>query len=329
MLPVAVATLLVLPACSGDDAPDAEGPAAPTETSTAVDPTLAGLPGAEGAMVNEEGVDPLPPLPDDVALPIVFVHGFAGSAQQYESQAMRFVANGYPQDRIVAYDHDGAGTDIGGYADGLAEVVDEALEASGAEQVYLVGHSRGTFVAGTYLADPARAVNVAKYVALDGAPCPHMVPCLAPSQESNPGQSHVEVATSPESFAAQYEFLVGETPAVVDIVPQRDPVVLSGRAVNFPANTGRAGATLDIWAVDPDTGTRVGDEPHVVIRHRRGRGVRALRGRAGGPLRVGALLGGLTDPAPPLPPTVRAQQRPRPPLVFSSRRRHPGQHQHR
>ena len=71
----------------------------------------------------------------------------------------------------------------------------------------------------------------------------------------------MEVATSPESFAAQYEFLVGEAPAVVDIVPQRDPVVLSGRAVNFPANTGRAGATLDIWAVDPDTGTRVGDEP--------------------------------------------------------------------
>ncbi|MET0150789.1 MAG: alpha/beta fold hydrolase [Acidimicrobiales bacterium] len=257
---VALATLLVLPACSGDDAPEAEGSA--TDATTAVAPALADLPGAEEATVNEEGVDPLPPLPDDVALPIVFVHGFAGSAQQYESQAMRFVANGYPQDRIVAYDHDGAGTDIGGYADGLAEVVDEALEASGAEQVYLVGHSRGTFVAGTYLADPARAVNVAKYVALDGAPCPHMVPCLAPTQESNPGQSHVEVATSPESFAAQYEFLVGEAPAVVDLVPQRDPVVLSGRAVNFPANTGRAGVTLDVWAVDPDTGARVGDEPH-------------------------------------------------------------------
>ena len=81
----------------------------PTEATTTVGPALAGLPGAERATVNEEGVDPLPPLPDDVALPIVFVHGFAGSAQQYESQAMRFVANGYPQDRIVAYDHDGAG----------------------------------------------------------------------------------------------------------------------------------------------------------------------------------------------------------------------------
>jgi hypothetical protein len=33
---------------------------------------------------------------DDPTLPIVFVHGFTGSAQQYETQAMRFASNGYP-----------------------------------------------------------------------------------------------------------------------------------------------------------------------------------------------------------------------------------------
>jgi pimeloyl-ACP methyl ester carboxylesterase len=209
-----------------------------------------------------EGTDPLPPLPEDVALPIVFVHGFAGSAQQYESQAMRFVANGYPPEHIVTYEHDGAGVDIPGYVEGLAAVVDDTLAETGAEQVYLVGHSRGTGVSTMYLGDPDRAAKVAKYVAIDGAPCVDVVPCLAPTQESNPGQAHVEVATSPESFAAQYEFLVGEPPEVVDIVPQAEPVVLEGRAVQFPANTGRQGANLDIWTVDPDTGARVDDEPH-------------------------------------------------------------------
>lgn len=212
--------------------------------------------------VNEDGVDPLPALPDEVALPIVFVHGFAGSAQQYESQAMRFVANGYPQERIVAYDHDGAGVDIEGYVQGVDQVIDETLAEFGVEQVYLVGHSRGTLVSTSYLGDPARAAKVAKYVSIDGAPCPDVVPCVAPTQASNPGQAHVEVATSKESFAAQYEFLVGEPPEVVDIEPQREPVELSGRAVNFPANTGREGATLDVWQVDPDTGARTGDEPH-------------------------------------------------------------------
>ena len=67
----------------------------------------------------------------------------------------------------------------------------------------------------------------------------------------------------------QYEFLVGEAPEVVDIVPQKAPVELSGRAVNFPANTGRAGATLDIWAIDSDTGARTGVEAPRHLRARR------------------------------------------------------------
>ena len=242
---VVLALALALTGCSSDDGePQAEAP----------------------AEAEAQGTDPLPALPDDVALPIVFVHGFAGSAQQIESNAMRFVANGYPEDRIVAYDHDGAGLDIPAYAAGLAEVVDETLAGFDVEQVYVIGHSRGTGVANLYLGDPAQAAKVAKYVAIDGRGCPEppVVPCIAPEQPQFPGQSHVEVATSAESFAVQYEFLVGEAPEVVDIVPQRAPVEISGRAVNFPANTGRE-ATLDIWAIDAATGARTGDEPHASV----------------------------------------------------------------
>jgi pimeloyl-ACP methyl ester carboxylesterase len=247
---VLLVAALVLSACSSDDGGD--GDSADGGTAQAADRT--------------EGTDPLPPLPDDVALPIVFVHGFAGSAQQVESNAMRFVANGYPAERIVAYDHDGAGLDIPGYTAGLTEVVDETLAEFDVEQVYLVGHSRGTAVGTLFLSDPAQAAKVAKYVAIDGRPCPEPqpVPCTAPNQAQFPGQTHVEVATSAESFAAQYEFLVGEAPEVVDIVPQREPVEISGRAVNFPANTGRE-ATLDIWAIDSATGARTGDEPHASV----------------------------------------------------------------
>jgi len=246
---VAVACLLA-PACSSDDDAGSTSTTAGAAGSTTTTAAAAG-----------EGTDPLPALPDDVALPIVFVHGFAGSAQQYESQAMRFVANGYPAERIVAYDHDGSGLDLDAYVTGLVEVVDDTLDTFGVEQVYLVGHSRGTRVSTSYLGDPDLAAKVAKYIAIDGSPCVDVVPCLAPTQAEFPGQAHVEVATSPESFAAQYEFLVGEAPEVVDIVAQRAPVEISGRAVNFPVNTGRAGATLAVWPVDPATGARVGDEP--------------------------------------------------------------------
>ena len=220
---------------------------------------------ADPAASTETTSSTVPQLPEDVSLPIVFVHGFAGSAQQYETQAMRFAANGYPSERIVAYDHDGAGMDIGAYADGVDQLIDETLAATGAEQVYLVGHSRGTIVSSAYLGDPTRAAKVAKYVAIDGGSCVDVVPCITPNQDALPGQAHVETATSPESFAMQYEFLVGEPPAVTDLEPHSEPVVLEGRAVNFPANTGRAGATLDIWEIDADTGARVGTEPHASL----------------------------------------------------------------
>lgn len=250
---VLASAALLLASCSSDSSPTTS--AGPTST-VAPDTT---------APNATDGIAPLPPLPEDVALPIVFVHGFAGSAQQYESQAMRFVANGYPQDRIVAYDHDGAGMDIAGYAAGVESVVDETLAEFDVEQVYLVGHSRGTGVSTKYLSTPDNAAKVAKYIAIDGAPCPAEVDCIAPNQPAFPGQAHVEVATSPESFAMQYEFLVGEPPAVTEIKPQVAPVVLSGRAVVFPANTGRGGTTLDVWAIDAETGQRVGDDPHATF----------------------------------------------------------------
>lgn len=259
LLAVLAVLMLAVVACSSGSDDDA------SSSTTSSEGTSAENGDDDGAAAGDpEGTDPLASLPDDVALPIVFVHGFAGSAQQYESQAMRFVANGYPQERIVAYDHDGAGFDIDAYVEGLAEVVDDTRAAFDVEQVYLVGHSRGTRVSSTFLGDPERAASVAKYVAIDGEPCPDVVPCVAPTQADFPGQSHVEVATSAESFAMQYEFLVGEAPEVVDIVPQRDPVEISGRAVNFPANTGRE-AQLEIWAVDPATGARTGEEPHATF----------------------------------------------------------------
>ena len=199
---------------------------------------------------------------DGTILPIVFVHGGAGSAQQYASQAIRFALNGYPQEQIVGYDHDGQGFDVEPFLAGLDEVVNGVRTKFDADQVYLVGHSRGTLVSSRYLSDPERAAKVAKYISLDGGPCDGIpVPCIGPNQAALPGQKHVEVATSKESFAMQYEFLMGKAPDTIDIEPQSGPVELRGRAVNFPANTGRDGARLEFWEIDGDTGYRTGDDP--------------------------------------------------------------------
>lgn len=211
-------------------------------------------------------------------LPIVFVHGNSGSAQQFETQFQRFAANGYPQELLYAYEYDSNVPDNTAAVAGLAPFIDHVLARTGTPKVLLAAHSRGTAVSQTYLADPANAAEIAKYVNLDGrsatAP-PGGVPTLAEWGEwqsppdpvrgvvgvidgarniYNRGMAHTETATSAKTFADIYEFWFGHPPRTTAVLPSRH-IDVSGRVVLFPANTGYAGTNLDVWQVDA-TGRR-------------------------------------------------------------------------
>ena len=116
--------------------------------------------------------------------PIIFVHGGAGSGAQFESQAMRFTSNGYPQDYINALEYDSRFS-INTMADvwnHLDELIADLQAKLGVDQVDVLGHSLGTTVMHGYLAFPDRAVNVAHYVNIDGRTAdepPGGVPTLA------------------------------------------------------------------------------------------------------------------------------------------------------
>ena len=215
--------------------------------------------------------------------PVIFVHGFVGSGAQFESQAMRFTSNGYTADRIGVeeYDSSFATTTTAKVWDELDGLVARLLAQSGADKVELVGHSLGTAISQGYLtSSPARAVRVAHYVNVDGAPAaspPGGVPTLAVWGEGNsalqivgatnvyqPDHSHVQVATSAETFGAMYRFFTGHAPETTNIVGQ-DHVVLSGRAALFPTNAGAAGTTLQIWEVERRTGLRKHDKPEATF----------------------------------------------------------------
>lgn len=230
------------------------------------------------------GGTPFTPPPPPNVKPIVFVHGGAGSAQQFESQAMRFASNGWPVDLMFAFEYDSTfGTqNMSMVIARLDAFVDSVLAQTGADKVYLMGHSLGTTVSQTYLAAPSRAAKVAKYVNIDGSPAvalPGGVPTLAlwagagwSYNASNQivgatnihltRQTHVQSATSAEAFAAMYQFFTGQPPATTDILPvPPGQVEISGRAVFFPANIGVGDATVEIWEVDPATGHRIYAEP--------------------------------------------------------------------
>jgi pimeloyl-ACP methyl ester carboxylesterase len=218
--------------------------------------------------------------------PMIFVHGYMGSGAQFESQAMRFTTNGYPADYIDVFEYDSMKySSSGAWAEVYAALdlkIDAVLARTGADKVYVLAHSLGTTVMHAYLSTPARAARVAKYVNIDGrtasAP-PGGVPTLAiwagigtPGRQivgatnvTVPNQTHVESATSPESFVAMYRFLTGVEPATSEILPEPGGrVVLSGRAVNFPQNQGVQGGTMQIWEVDGENGRRISSQPEAV-----------------------------------------------------------------
>lgn len=211
--------------------------------------------------------------------PVVFVHGFVGSGGQFETQAMRFTGNGYRADAIAVEEYDStfATTTMEDVWTGLDRLVARLLDASHADKVELVGHSLGTTISQGYLrSSPRRASRIAHYVNLDGATAdspPGGVPTLAVWGEGNsarnivgainlyePDQSHVQVASSAETFRAMYRFFTGQRPRTTDIVQQRH-VVLSGRANLFPTNAGAAGTTLQIWEISGRTGFRKHKRP--------------------------------------------------------------------
>ena len=214
-------------------------------------------------------------------LPIIFVHGGSGSGAQFESQAMRFTSNGYPQDyiRVLEYDSSAIATIMPQVLASLDAAIADAQADTGKPQVVLMGHSLGTTVSHTFLATPERAANVAKYVNIDGrtaAAPPGGVPTLAlwagavnrptppeivgATNVTIPDQEHVEVATSEEAFFEMFHFIHGKAPFSTRILPELRPRI-SGRVANFPQNTGLDGATLEVWWVNGGTGERIGTTP--------------------------------------------------------------------
>jgi pimeloyl-ACP methyl ester carboxylesterase len=236
-----------------------EAPAAPA-TPTASDSALS-LAGPGGALARA-GTTVATATGGTVAkaqaagpVPIVFVHGYLGSGAQYRSPAMRFASNGYPADRIRAFDYNFD-------ASGLDAFIDGVRSELGVQQVYVAAHSLGTAVMFSYLLNPTTAAKVAKYVALDGigAICLWGTQCTSISASSL-GQTHIEASLSPESFARQYQFFLGRAPQTTNVVATPGTIEIAGRALYFQVNSPASGTQGQLWPVNPATGMRTSTTP--------------------------------------------------------------------
>jgi pimeloyl-ACP methyl ester carboxylesterase len=226
---------------------------------------LAGGPAANAATFNQN--------------PILFVHGIEGSGAQFESQKMRFMSNGYPAGWFDEVDYNST------RAVGDKSEVDQQIDAAiaglelrtGKSQVDVVAHSLGTTVMYDYLTNGAtaaqRRANVAHYINVDGQAQNPGVPTLAvwagrgtPGRSMDgaqnvtiPNQTHVQTCTSAQSFVEYYKFLTDRRPGQ-DIKPQKGPIQIAGKALNFPENSGASGATVQIWPLNAN-GQRTSTAP--------------------------------------------------------------------
>jgi pimeloyl-ACP methyl ester carboxylesterase len=210
--------------------------------------------------------------------PIVFVHGFAGSGEQYGHPAKLFTSNGYPPSWINNYDYNSTGP--AGGPELLDKYIDAVRARTGFDKVDLVGHSRGTTVSQEYLVDPKRAAKVAHYANIGGRPANNVggVPTLVLGSKGDklagPGTArdgakhvvlekpdHLGVATGTESFEHVFAFFNdGKKPKTREIQPQK-VIFVAGFAKTFGPNKPEAGAALEIYEVAANTGRRVGDHP--------------------------------------------------------------------
>lgn len=228
---------------------------------------------------NRGGAQRKPTACDASLRPVVYVHGFLGSGDNWSLQSQRLESNGYCPDRVSAFDWNSI--DRKSSPDSLLELhVRSVLQRTGARQVDLVGHSAGGGLVARFLSRPERAALVARYVHVGSGPLPGPpggVPTLniystgdrvAARAADIPGASnlrqtstdHLEVVTSEESFKAIMEFLRPGVRVRTDI-PTPTAIDVSGRAVVLGENTPLTDCPVEAWVHDAQTGARVGTAP--------------------------------------------------------------------
>jgi hypothetical protein len=222
--------------------------------------------------------------PEQPMIPIVMAHGLIGSADSYELQLLRFASNGYPPELLHTFVWNTLDLNFQGHVDALEAFIDEVRAATGFDQVDLVGHSYGTFLSMSYCSRASGASKVRNVVLLGGVgqerPAGNReikIPTLniySPFDRvvrnggDTPGatnlrlqqKDHFEVASCVETFEAMYQFFRNRKPGTLDIIPTENPVI-SGTVVSFGENISGDGATLEIYEVNPHTGSRLNPVP--------------------------------------------------------------------
>ncbi|MFF5337103.1 esterase/lipase family protein [Streptomyces sp. NPDC013181] len=115
------------------------------------------------APVRAAAVQPL-----STSTPVVFVHGYTGSASNWVTAMSVFRLNGWSSSNLFAYEYNSYGDNVTN-AQGLAAFVNGVKSRTGASKVALVNHSMGGLVSQYYLKVLGGHTSVSHLASIAGA----------------------------------------------------------------------------------------------------------------------------------------------------------------
>ncbi|MFD6532722.1 esterase/lipase family protein [Streptomyces sp. NPDC060184] len=131
--------------------------------------------------------------------PVVFVHGYTGSASNWVTAKSVFQLNGWSSSNLFAYEYNSYGNNITN-AQGLATFVDNVKAQTGASKVAIVNHSMGGLVSQYYLKVLGGNTSVSHLASIAGANhgTTYAGACLiyTTCQQMYPGSSFISQITS-------------------------------------------------------------------------------------------------------------------------------------
>ncbi|MGC9665925.1 esterase/lipase family protein [Planosporangium sp. 12N6] len=167
--------------------------------------------------------------------PVVFVHGFTGSASNWTTAMSVFRAAGYSSSELFAYEYNSYGDNVAN-ARGLATFVNQVRSRTGASKVDIVNHSMGGLVSLWYVKQLGGTAYVNHLASLAGAnhgttsagACLAFVTC----QQMYPGSPFINTLSAGDETPGSVTYATWYSPCDGVIIPYTS-TMLSGATNNY------------------------------------------------------------------------------------------------
>jgi len=187
------------------------------------------------AVVAALAAVPAAPAAAAARTPVVFVHGYTGSASNWTTAQSLFRAAGYSSSELYAYEYNSYGDNVAN-ARGLATFVTQVRSRTGAARVDIVNHSMGGLVSLWYVKQLGGAQYVSHLASLAGAnhgttsagACLIFTTC----QQMYPGSSFIDTLSAGDETPGSTRYATWYSPCDGVILPYTS-TVLSGASNNY------------------------------------------------------------------------------------------------